>query len=166
MTEIFISYSWANKNIVEELEELLKDYEVIRSRDFVIMLISDSFLKSENCMFEVLEFIKETNFKSRILPIIHNTAKGIFNNHGKALYVKYWQNKLKDLEKETNDIYPLNMVKTIENMKKIENICRNIDDILDLISDMKNIVIDDSMNSNFKDILDIVRIEKRGVKII
>lgn len=48
-----------NSNIVEFMKE-------IKQVDFVITLISDSYLKSKNCMFEVFQLISNDNYKDRI----------------------------------------------------------------------------------------------------
>ena len=52
----------------------LKDFmQAIRGNDFAVLLISDSYLKSVNCMYEVLEIMKEVEFRRRIFPAIIDT---------------------------------------------------------------------------------------------
>jgi hypothetical protein len=88
---IFISYSSKNKLIANEIdndfkrigirltrdERDLKDYEIIsqfmkrvRECDYILMIISDAYLKSRNCMYEMLEFKKEKGYEKRVLPIL------------------------------------------------------------------------------------------------
>ena len=80
--QIFISYSWKDKKIVDEVDKdfmalgitLVRDIrdtefkdslrqfmKRIRTFDFAIVIVSDSFLKSKNCLIEILEFIKDDN---------------------------------------------------------------------------------------------------------
>ena len=80
---IFISYSWEDEKTTNKLDnffrnkkiELIRDkkelsyksnikefMKKIRKSDFTILLISDSYLKSMPCMYELLEFIKDDNF--------------------------------------------------------------------------------------------------------
>ena len=42
----------------------------IGKHDYVIMLISDSYLKSSNCMYEVMEVMRDRQYKDRILFIL------------------------------------------------------------------------------------------------
>ncbi len=42
----------------------------IRNQDYVILIISDYYLKSKNCMFEVTEIMKEQEYKDRIFPAV------------------------------------------------------------------------------------------------
>lgn len=79
---IFISYSNLDSKIADELDVCLQaagltakrdvrdvtykdNFKIfmkeIRRADFVICIISDNFLRSTNCMFEVLKFRKEEN---------------------------------------------------------------------------------------------------------
>ncbi len=52
------------------------------------MLISDDYLKTSNCMFEVLEFIKDENYRNRIIPIIFGSTN-IFSPEGRIYYLNY-----------------------------------------------------------------------------
>ena len=44
--------------------------ESIREHEYVIMLISDRYIKSVNCMHEVTEVLKDSRFKEKLLFII------------------------------------------------------------------------------------------------
>ncbi len=89
--KIFISYSWSDMKIVDEIERDLSRFnlnivrdvrdleykdsisdfmETIRAADFALLLISNSYLRSRNCMSEVLHLIKERNYNDKVLPII------------------------------------------------------------------------------------------------
>ena len=105
---IFISYSWANTDLADHIDKAfqptgliikrdvreigykgsIKDYmQQVRSTDFVLLIISDSFLKSLNAMFEVLELLKDSNFKDKILPIIVDHTK-IHKPEDRLEYIK------------------------------------------------------------------------------
>lgn len=164
--KIFLSYSWANSNIADALDILFKtkkiklerdvrevDYKQsikefmkrIRKSDYCLMIISEQYLKSINCMFEVTEFIRDENYNKRILPLVHKDT-GIFDILGRNKYIKYWQEKYKEVDRSLSNLDELNKVETIKELRKIENIQRNIDEFLTSISEMKNITFDNEIN--------------------
>ncbi|CAH1208561.1 hypothetical protein PAECIP111892_03134 [Paenibacillus auburnensis] len=70
----------------------------IDEHDFVVMIISDSYLKSRACMYEVLE-----------------TMKNVYDISGRVSYAKYWVQEEKKLQKLIESIdSPLNQIKPIK----------------------------------------------------
>ena len=67
--------------------------QTIRDNDFAVLLISDAYLKSANCMYEVLEIMKEQKFRTRIFPAIIDSA--IYSTDKQIEYVQYWENRVK-----------------------------------------------------------------------
>lgn len=80
--EIFISYSWANKKTADKIFydltfvgfKVIKDDHTleyndrisefmkrIRQADFALVLICDNYLKSFNCMTEIMQLRKDDN---------------------------------------------------------------------------------------------------------
>lgn len=175
--EIFLSYSWHNSNIADCLDILFKTKNItlkrdvrdveykqsikefmkkVRTSDYCLVVISENYLKSINCMYEVTEFIKDENYIDRILPLVQ-TATNIFNIDGKNKYIKFWQDKFIELERSSSDIDELNRIETINELKKIENIQRNIGDFLSIISDMKTIVFDNEIDvTGFNEIYSVI----------
>lgn len=49
------------------IKEFMKQ---IRKGDYSFIIISEDYLKSLNCMYEMGEFIKDESYKDRILPIV------------------------------------------------------------------------------------------------
>jgi len=157
---IFISYSWENNIFVEKLDALfmsigiklrrdvrdvkykqsIKAYmKTIRDTDLCLMVISDHFLKSKNCMYEVLEFIKDENYEKKILPIIYGNLK-IFNARDRHCYIEYWQNEFENINRLCSETDILTQIDIIQELKIIENIKLNISDFLASISDLKLII--------------------------
>lgn len=163
---IFISYSWSNEDIADSLDILFKAKSIhlkrdkreiqyrhsikefmktVRKSDYCLMLISDNYLKSMNCMYEISEFIKDEDYKRRILPLIHHKLD-IFNIAGRTKYIKYWQDEFLKTKLLLEGLEELNKTEIIEELKRIENIQRNIGEFLSLLSDMNNILFDDKIN--------------------
>ncbi|WP_269848635.1 toll/interleukin-1 receptor domain-containing protein [Methanosarcina horonobensis] len=114
--QIFLSYSHKNMDLANEIDNTLRIRGIrvtrdirgvkcsqgfkefmksIGSHDLVLMLISDQYLKSQACMFEVIEFMKESNYKQRVILIVNDDVN--FDLKG-ILYLKYWEEKGKLIE--------------------------------------------------------------------
>src|SRR3712207_6558001 len=112
LPDIFISYSWKNKDIADEIDNRFKSVGIILRQDvrdatyrgsikefmqqisetdYVLMIISDEFLRSENCMYEVIELLNEREFENRILPVVLDNAQSIFKGPTRTVYYDYWQ---------------------------------------------------------------------------
>ena len=182
-SNLFISYSWLNTDIADEIDnkfqsigitfmrdvrdvgdfQSLSDFmKKIRNNDYVIMIISNSYLKSVNCMFEVLEFMKEKSFKNRILPIIDKDEIDIFSTEGKIFYIDYWQNEFEYLKNKISKLEPMNATKLLEKLKFVERICREIEEFLFILSDMKLKTIEELKQMDYKPILKLIGYEKNA----
>ena len=108
--EVFISYAWGGESerIVNEIDKALqqKGIKLIRDKrnlgfkgsirefmerigrgDCIIVVISDKYLRSQNCMFELMNIAKSQNFQDRIFPIILQDAD-IYKPVNRIKYVK------------------------------------------------------------------------------
>lgn len=159
--EVFVSYCWANESILQTITDHLykkvnlhfdkldigewksiKAYmQSIPQMDYTILLISDKYLKSANCMYEVLEVMRDRNYKNKIFPVVID--KRIYDPRVRAEYVKYWQKQYSDLNGSLQGIHIENMGNLGENLKQCQDISSNIANFLDLVSDMNNPAIED-----------------------
>lgn len=163
---IFLSYSWADDELANSIDEIfmhngitlirdrrelrykssIKEFmKQIRREDFALIIISDNYLKSASCMYEVGEFIKDESYKERILPIVKNDAK-IFKAIDRNQYLLYWQEQYNKLKKESKDLDELNRVDTIKELLRYERIQRDLPDFLSDISDMNLITCENSIS--------------------
>lgn len=158
---IFLSYCWDDTDRANNIDEYLKkkgiavtrdirgvdtwqslkDFmQTIRDNDFAILLISDAYLKSANCMYEVLEIMKEQKFRTRIFPAIIDSA--IYSTDKQIEYVQYWENRVKTLKRNLASLEYTNGLALGHELKKAEDISRSMADFLITVSDMKNPAID------------------------
>lgn len=116
---VFISYAWggeseavanevdqavtaAGLNLIRDKRDLgfkglIKEFmEKIGQGHAVILLISDRYLKSPNCMFELLEVQKSGDFYDRIFPLVLPDA-AIYKSTGIISYLKYWEGQIDEL---------------------------------------------------------------------
>lgn len=161
---LFISYSSKDKSFVDKLDDNLQKYgykvirdirdakyvqsikefmKRIRKTDFSLIIISDKFLKSENCMREIFEFIKDENYKDRIIPIILKSAKGILENNKGIEYTVYWKEREEKLKEQLKLIDDESKSGYIEELKHISMIKDSIGEVLGLFRDMKMFKEDD-----------------------
>lgn len=200
--KIFISYSWSNKDIADivdqDFQELgytltrderdikykdsIKDFmQQIGKHDFVIMLISDSYLKSENCMYEVMEVMRDREYKNKILMIIiRNDDKQFYNDYenrmkdvdfkeltiganiysasGRISYTEYWEKKEAELTGQISRIQEdINRIQPLKELKRIRNISNNIGEFLEGLKDWKAVSLDSLRENNYSEIIDCIK---------
>lgn len=116
---VFISYAWGGESetVANEIDQavtsaginlikdkrnlgfkgLIKEFmEEIGQGNAVILVISDKYLKSPNCMFELLEVQKSGDFYERVFPLVLPDA-AIYKSTGIISYVKFWEDQIDEL---------------------------------------------------------------------
>lgn len=156
-SSIFLSYAWQNENIANTIDEhftrrgfvvkrdkrdigawesIHEFMRSIREQDYAVLIISDSYLKSENCMFEVLEVMKDNQYKSKIFPAV--IEKQIYTPQGRLTYVKYWEDKCAQLAEAIKATDPANSAETALSLRNMKQIAGSINEFLSLVADMNN----------------------------
>lgn len=111
--------------------------QTIRDMDYAILIVTDNYLKSFNCMFEVLQVMKEKNYENKIFPVIVETS--IYSTSNKIRYVKYWEGKCSELKKELSQIDLVDAGGNfVEDLRRTQDICSSMSDFISKISDMNN----------------------------
>lgn len=201
--KIFISYCWADKDVVDlidkDFQELygitftrderdLKFKQSIRSfmqglsdQDYVIMVISDSYIKSDNCLYEVMEVMRDRRYRDKIYCVILNEndkkyyseeaiknlyRKGntvecnIYNAVGRVNYNKYWNHKKKELSQLIEELDDeLSKIEPLMDLRRIDDIVKNVGEFLNTVSDMKNESIEELKKTNYKEFLNSMKID-------
>jgi|GEM_PF-5553985 len=170
----FLSYNWNNSIIADQIDEWFSENNIklqrdirdleykqsikefmktIRDAEFVIMIISDDYLKSQNCMYEVLEFVKEKTFKDKIIPIIKSNE--IFDIKYRVEIKKFWAAKKLELKNLLNEVDAETSIPLLEEINIISKIEIELLDFLKIVCDMNNIVLknDQFIDSNFDTII-------------
>lgn len=129
--EIYISYAWEKQDdgtnwpiLLKNLHKVLieKGYQVnidvnnIKYKDniksfmeelgkgkYIISIISEKYMKSKNCMYEVLQMLKYPNYRDRIFPILTSDAK-VYQTEKIIEYLKYWDSKINNLNNEAKSL--------------------------------------------------------------
>lgn len=155
---LFISYSWNDTNFVDKFDGELQKYgydivrdirdaeyaqnikefmKKIRRTDYSIIVLSDNFLKSENCMREILEFIKDDDYRNRIIPVILDSAKDIWELDKGIQYTIYWKDREDKFKEQLSKIDEESKGGYIEDLKHISSVKDSIGEIIKIFRDMK-----------------------------
>ena len=129
--QIFISYAWGDESeeIANRVDEAFQERGITIVRDkrdapfkanikefmerigqgkCVITIISEKYLKSPNCMFELVEIAKNGNFYDRIFPIVLGDAK-IYQPVPRLRYIKHWEDQIQELDTALKEVSAANL---------------------------------------------------------
>ena len=178
-TSLFISYSWSNTDVADQIEKDLSQLQIkvqrdvrdlkykasipefmsqIRDTDFAIVLLSEEYLKSKNCMIEVLHLLKEREYEKKILPIVCGKP-GIYSTVGRLIYTKHWENKKNSLEKIISSHKPEMVIDELAELKAINTIHAEVNPFLSYISKLKNITFEELKSEGYKSLLGAIGFE-------
>jgi hypothetical protein len=169
--QVFISYAWGGESerIANELDADLQSsgIKIIRDkrdlgfkgmiRDFmqqigrgyaVIVVISDKYLKSPNCMYELVEIARNKDIYDRIFPIVLADAD-IYNPIGHIRYIKHWEDKIKELNEAIKTLNPAHLQGVYAELNSYDDIRDNISNLTFLLKDMNTLTPEMHESSNF-----------------
>ncbi|PHJ69274.1 GTPase [Nostoc linckia z18] len=176
--EIFISYAWSGESeqFVNQLDETLqaKGIKIIRDkRDLgykglikafmerigrgkcVIAVISDKYLKSPNCMFELVQIAKNGKFYDRIFPIVLVDAQ-IYKPIARLKYIKHWEDEIKQLDEGMKEVGAANLQGFREEIDQYTEIRNAIAELTNLLKDMNALTPDIHSKSEFEELLEAI----------
>lgn len=108
----------------------------IRTQDCAVLIISDRYLRSANCMYEVGQMLKEENFRNRIIPVVVEVS--IYNPIKRIDYIRYWEDEANKLESAMKEISMTSRGEATETLKRYKNISMQMGEFLQTVSDMNN----------------------------
>lgn len=155
---IFLSYNWHDGEVADRIDKYLSELpgitvkrdvrdigawksirefmESIRHQDYAVLIVSDSYLKSKNCMFEALEMMKEQEYADRIFPAVIET--GIYNPLIRAEYIKYWQQECDKLETVVKGLELVYAAEAVADLKRYKSIALTVGEFLSIVADRNN----------------------------
>ena len=176
--EIFLSYAWGGESeqIVNELDNAFKarGINLIRDKrdlgfkgmitDFmqrigkgqaVVVVVSDKYLKSPYCMFELFEIYRNLDFKERIFPIVMKDAS-IFEPIPRLEYLKYWQDKKKELDDAIMKFGADAITVIGDDYKTYKKIFDNYGEFANILKDINSLTPDMHRADNFSTLIEAV----------
>ncbi|MEM9449057.1 MAG: COR domain-containing protein [Cyanobacteria bacterium P01_E01_bin.6] len=176
--EVFISYAWRgeSEDIVNQIDDTFKPLDITLIRDkrdlgfkdrikafmeqigqgkAVIVVISDRYLKSENCMFELVEIAKNEGFYDRIFPIILDDAD-IYKPAKRIRYIQHWEHEIADLDEAMKTVNAANLQGFRESIDLYTNIRNTIADLTETLKDMNALTPERHTESRFKELIEAI----------
>jgi hypothetical protein len=170
----FISYAWGGESeeIANRIEMELKhdgihcirDKSVMKYKDSirsfmkemgmsrcVVVIISDKYLKSQNCLFELLQIAEKGSFVSRTFPVVLADAR-IFDPLSMLSYIRYWEQKTKELEDAIKTVSLANLHGIREDLDLYTEIRAFLPRLADTIKNMNTLTVEAHRNSNFHEL--------------
>ncbi len=184
---IFLSYAHADKNIAKRIDSMLSElgYDVyrdekkvdkwddlqaymksIRKQDYALFLISDNFLHSINCLYEIMQFMKDENYRDRCLPIAIDFSKAekdlrrsqnktinMFDTYYWIDIVQYWEEYAVDLDKKLKGIKRENAGEFDLKYRMINGLPQTVSEFFANSFNYKNLVTIDPEKMNIKKVV-------------
>ena len=155
---VFISYTAADTEIVDSIDAYLSscgydvkrdirdigDYDEIdtfmnqiRSQGFVVPVVSDTYLRRNNCMYEITQLLKDDNFTNRTFPVVIDLPKtpersyGFFDTRYRIEITLFWENEAQVLSAAIEKLSLENKVELSKEYRRIKNYAQIVSEFLD-----------------------------------
>lgn len=158
---IFISYNWGKDKLVDEIQKCIGKFAIIkrdknelkfgdsitefmntiRQEDFALIVLSDAYLKSDACIYELTTLFKDQgadNFSKKVLFLICDDALSIYSIDGRSTYVEFWDNKYKELIARRDQLTPESSVEITQSIRTVSFVRLQIGEFLEYIKDVNN----------------------------
>lgn len=158
LPSVFVSYNHGSSDFVDKIEKSLagicnikrdkneigdwgsiSDFmKTIRKEDFAVLVITDKYLKSTACLFEVVQLMKDENWDKNTMYVVMEDAKAIYSVVEQLRYIKYWTSYCEELSDAIKVLPPETTYKQSEELKKATTIKNEIGEFLNKVSDANN----------------------------
>jgi len=175
ISKVSISYSSTTEDIADEIVEVfarrgvsvIRDREMmkykdnietfmasIKEADFVIIILSDGYLKSKYCMKEAMDFFKVEGFLKKLLPIIADDSYTIDQSIEVIKYQKYWDNKKSKLNQHIKTLDDIATAPTVlQDIVLIGQICSFLNEFMECMQSNYAKRLEEHREENYADLL-------------
>jgi hypothetical protein len=170
--EVFISYAWRGESeeLVNRLYEAFqaRGIKIIRDKTelgykglikefmqrigrgkYVVIVISDRYLKSPNCMYELIQISQNGDFYNRTFPIVLADAQ-IYDPVQRLRYIKHWEDKKKELNEAIREVSAEYLQGIREEIDQYTQIRNTIAELTSILKNMNTLTADMHSESDFK----------------
>jgi uncharacterized membrane protein len=160
---VFLSYAHMDETVVNIIDAALQENGITVTRDIrdipdfgnikdfmdkigdsdnVIIVISENYLHSPNCLYEIVELVKNKNYAERIVPVVFKNVC-IHTMEGRMKYYVYWNEKYESLDQQLKEVGVLTDISSViaNDLRLLENIKSNILGFLNEVASIKYQVI-------------------------
>ena len=174
---VYVSYAWkpSSQEIVDRLEAACAARGIALQRDAnaikygesirnymrrlgrggaVVVVLSADYLRSENCLFELLEIEKNKDFHRRVYPILVRGTP-FYDHLDRIDYLRFWEEKAEALENKIKGLRQQDHTTSAHTaLNHYRDIRRSIDDLSDILADMNALTDDVHVATDFAALLD------------
>ncbi|MCM3112835.1 TIR domain-containing protein [Lederbergia lenta] len=193
--KVFLSYSHADRDLADLVEKSLNsqkeisvsrdinvnDYrddldefmKTIRQHDFIVSIVTRKYLTSLNCMYEITESMKDSDFSKKLLFIvidkedaqfytsenIYDMEAGIYDSDKRLDYVIHWDKKYRQMkEKLKNADLPYEFVTEYTmDIRKLVSIVPSASQFMNLLKNKIGSTFNQIQKDDFKILIDVIR---------
>jgi len=175
---VFISYAWGGESetVADELDAAFQARGVTIVRDrrdlgykgsirefmegigrgrCVILVISDKYLKSPNCLFELAQVAGREDFAGRVFPVVLEDAR-IYDPVERLGYVKHWEQKRDELDAAMKGVSSDNLQGFREEIDQYSEIRDLLPRLTDVLKDMNALTPEMHRGSGFEELFEAV----------
>ena len=153
---------------VEYHESFKRFMQSIEQHDYVITIISDNYFKSRNCMYEVLEVVKDSQFSNKLIYIVlrdedvkyykvsvnDSIGADIYSTGGQTAYSVFWIRREDELQAQINELVdPTYAITQIKEKKIVQKILLDLPEFMEFVRDSKGLSLTEHLAHNFEDII-------------
>jgi hypothetical protein len=176
---VFISYAWGGESeeIANQIEQALQPQDIVLIRDknelgfkgrikafmerigqgnAVIVIISEKYLKSENCMFELVEIARNGDFYDRIFPVVLDDAQ-IYKPIHRIRYIQHWEDQIQELDEAMKTVGAANMQGFRDDIDLYTEIRSTIAELTNTLKDMNTLTAQIHSESGFADLISAIQ---------
>lgn len=166
---IFVSFNSKASAFVDSLEKRITlNAEVIRYEDhvstwgsfrdfmdtiseqqFAVLVISEDYLKSDACMYEVCQLMQDKCWIQKTMFAVMPDA-GLYNAEKRIDYIRYWDEKYTSFEEKLKGLRTETIKVQLVELERIKSISNIIGTFLDIVSDSKNPPLYDVIEEIYK----------------
>nr|WP_308626281.1 TIR domain-containing protein [uncultured Eisenbergiella sp.] len=136
-----------DKRTLEYKSDIDKFMQTVSTHDYMVSIISDSYLKSRGCMYEVSELMRNRAFNDKLLTIILSESDESFYPEDKKPeqikadvyslnrfeYIKYWEAEKEKVNKLNSEISDLALKQgLVDEIKQINVISMNVAELIEI----------------------------------
>lgn len=177
--QVFISYKWGGESeqLAEAVETglralglpVVRDQSVMGYKDdigafmkmlgdghCVVAILSDGYLKSHNCMTELVQIGEKRDFWQRIFPITLADA-AIYKPIRRIEYTKHWQQEFAALNQALDGTDKTGHGEVFAELQRYQSIAANVDRITKRLSDMNTLTPEEHQATKFEQLARALR---------
>ena len=178
--EIYISHAWEPQSdeilypLVQRLQNekfnIIYDHKDLGYRgsiskfmddlaesEAIILIISNKYLKSEYCMYELLKIYEQKDIQNRIYPIVLSEVN-IAKSTDRLNLVKYWENESKDLMQKIKELDDITFLEGItDDLNLYKSIRNRIAKLTHILKDINTLQVHTHKESNFEELVSALK---------